>query len=207
MDKKTILLKTGEKLFSQYGYRNVNIEEIASHAGLATGSFYTYFNSKEEFYSQVLDRIEEEGINHIDRLISSFHSPINKLKAVYRFATLGLRKNIILKGILTGDKKFVYPGLNERKENGSKLINHISLLLERIIREGTEKRVFRAGIFKNPRRMLFTIYNAIISEFDNGDVEELMDDTLLLIERGMRRMIRLRKRDERLDRRKNKTGL
>ncbi len=201
MSKKDILLDTGEKLFSKYGYREINISDITAETGLGTGTFYVYFKSKEEFYNRIIDRIERRGIAGVDKLVNSFHSPLNKLKALYRFTTLALKQNSILQGLLTKDKKYIYPGSNRTFEQRDTLTRHIREMIASIIKEGNEKRLFRTGIFNNPGQMLFVIYNAIISEYDSENIEELMDDILLLVERGMKRRLRLRNRDEKLDRR------
>ena len=92
-DRKETLLRMGERLFALHGYRDVSIKEITENAGLGTGSFYSYFPSKESFYSSILDRLEQRGIQEVQKHVSSFQSPLNKLKALYRFATLALQRN------------------------------------------------------------------------------------------------------------------
>lgn len=45
-------------LFAQFGYYNVTIDQITSHAGVSKGTFYNYFRSKDELfliYSQALE--------------------------------------------------------------------------------------------------------------------------------------------------------
>jgi AcrR family transcriptional regulator len=53
-NRRETLLKIGERLFARHGYRDVSIRDITSSIGLGMGSFYTYFPSKEVFYSHVL---------------------------------------------------------------------------------------------------------------------------------------------------------
>jgi len=55
--------------------------------------------------------------------------------------------------------------------------------------------------------MLFAIYSAVVSEYSSTNIEELMDDILLLIERGMKRRLRLRNRDERLDKKNRRAKM
>ena len=188
-------------MFANYGYKDVNISDITAQTGLGTGTFYIYFRSKEDFYSQIIERIEQRGIRSVDKLINSFHSPLNKLKALYRFATLALKQNSILQGLITGNKKYIYPGFNVSFPKTNALTIHIRRLISSIIREGNEKRLFRSRIYSNAENMLFTIYTAVIFEYSSKNIEELMDDILLLIERGMKRRLRLRNRDEKLDKR------
>jgi len=190
-DKRQLFLKVGEELFSRYGYKDVNIEDITKEAGVGTGSFYTYFSSKEAFYEQILDNLENQGIRSVDRLVAGFRSPINKMKALYRFTTLGVKNNPILLGILTGNKKYIYPGQQDRLSGKSSLRAHVEKVISEIIREGSRKGVFRVRQYKNPRRMVLAIYDAILMNLDSDRAEDLMNDILRLLERALKRRVRL----------------
>ena len=197
--KKEILVRVGERLFAQYGYRDVSVTDITQRAGFGTGSFYIYFPSKEAFFNEILDKLEQESIEEIDRVLSRFQSPLNKLKAIYRFVTLDLRKNSILRGILIRENRFLYPGIELREHA---LSNHLDTLIENTLREGLQRKALRISMYKNPKQLLFAIYNALLLEFDDQSIGELLDDVLVFIERGFKRRLRLRKRDERIDRRR-----
>ncbi len=190
-DKRRLFLKVGERLFSRYGYKDVNIEDITKEAGVGTGSFYTYFSSKEAFYEQILDNLESQGIHAVDRLVAGFRSPVNKMKALYRFTTLGVKNNPILLGILTGNKKYIYPGQQDRLSGKSSLRAHVEKVISEIIREGARKGVFRVRQYKNPRRMVLAIYDAILMNLDSDGAEDLMNDILHLLERALKRRVRL----------------
>ena len=189
--KRELFLKIGEHLFSRYGYKDVNIEDITQEAGVGTGSFYTYFPSKEVFYEQILDNLESQGIRSVDRVVGAFKSPVNKLKALYRFTTLGIRNNPILLGILTGDKKYIYPGQQNRSTGTSMLRSHVEKVVNQILREGSRKGVFRVHQYKNPKRMVLAIYDAILMNLDSSGAENLMNDVLHLLERALKRRVRL----------------
>ena len=204
-DRKQRLLKAGEALFSQHGYRNVSIEDITTLLGVATGSFYSFFPTKEAFYSEILDKIEARGKKMAERVTSRFRSPMNQLKALYRFTTLGILKNRILRGILTEDKRYLFPRWLERQHNEGSLRAYLERKFSEIIRNGLEGRVFRSGLFHDPRRMVVSLYNTILMNLESEDIGDLMDDILLLLERGLKRRLRLRHRDERRDRRNKQT--
>mgnify|MGYP003623822212 CR=1 FL=1 len=44
------LHKEGESLFVRHGIKKVTIEELAKSAGIASGSFYSFYDSKESLY-------------------------------------------------------------------------------------------------------------------------------------------------------------
>ncbi|KHE72704.1 TetR/AcrR family transcriptional regulator [Halobacillus sp. BBL2006] len=60
---KQKLLEQGRNFFSKYGLKKTRISELAEAVGIAPGSFYTFFNSKEELYFDILE-MEEEKIKH-----------------------------------------------------------------------------------------------------------------------------------------------
>ena len=48
------LLETGFQLIKQYGLKKTSVADIAKKAGIATGTFYNFFSSKEEFVYQLI---------------------------------------------------------------------------------------------------------------------------------------------------------
>ena len=57
---KKSLIKEGRKLFEKYGLQKTTIDEIVSAARISKGSFYRFYQSKEELYFDVLDEVERE---------------------------------------------------------------------------------------------------------------------------------------------------
>ena len=199
--RRAALLATGERLFAEQGYRDVSVEQIAHATGIATGSFYNYFPSKEAFYGHVLELIEQRAISEARRVVSRFESPMNQLKALYRFITLGLRRSPILRGMLTGDRRFACPGVGPAQRS-EWVLRHIGDMIDDILRAGARRRAFRIGRYHNARRMLIALYTSLLANFGSEDNDELIEDTLTLVERGLRRRLTLRNRAERVDRRR-----
>jgi len=52
---RNILIQKGKELFSTYGLRKTSINELTKAAGIAQGTFYTFFDSKEELYFEILE--------------------------------------------------------------------------------------------------------------------------------------------------------
>ena len=200
-DRRETLLKSGERLFAQHGYRQVSIKDITSAVGLGMGSFYTYFPSKEAFYSDILDAIEERGVRELEKRVNGFHSPIFRMKALYRYTTLSLRNNDILRGIYTGEKRYLYPGLEARTARPDTLFRRVEAMIGEILNEGSRRGMFRTSLFRNPRRLLIAVFTALPLAARGADADELSNDVMVLLERGLRRWLRFRQRDERLDRR------
>lgn len=58
MGKKELIVSSAKKVILEKGYKNISVEDITNEAGIAKGSFYTYFKSK----NLVIDYILEEVI-------------------------------------------------------------------------------------------------------------------------------------------------
>lgn len=58
-DARERILETAYELFSRRGIRDVGIDEIVEHAGVAKATLYRHFTSKDELALAFLDRREE----------------------------------------------------------------------------------------------------------------------------------------------------
>ncbi|HEY1594885.1 MAG TPA: TetR/AcrR family transcriptional regulator [Thermoleophilaceae bacterium] len=57
------LVRGARQVFERDGFIDARIADITEAAGTALGSFYTYFQSKEEIFNAVVDALGEEGLN------------------------------------------------------------------------------------------------------------------------------------------------
>jgi AcrR family transcriptional regulator len=199
-DRKETLLEIGERLFAERGYRDVGVKDVTDAAGLGTASFYTYFSSKEAFYAQIIDRLEQREIRELERHVGSFKSPLNKLKALFRHAMFRLRDNPILQGVHAGERRYLYPGAQARALGNDGMLSRVEKIMDGILAEGTRKGIFRVNVFRDPKRMLMTVFGSMLSDLGRAHSEDLIADIALLAERGIKRWLHFM-RDERLDRR------
>lgn len=83
----TALLQKGEQLFCEYGLRKVTVEEIAKAAGIAKGSFYAFYASKEELYFAILARCQQDMWGRMDAFLDENTAlpPRALLKQAIRF--------------------------------------------------------------------------------------------------------------------------
>jgi len=56
---KQSLIEAGRELFIQYSLQKTTIQDITQSVGVATGTFYNYFSSKEHLYFAVLEQEEK----------------------------------------------------------------------------------------------------------------------------------------------------
>ncbi len=88
-DKREAILRAAIKVFAGKGYFNSKVADIASEAGIADGTVYLYFKSKEEILHSIFDRAMEEFIAEGKREIAKIERADEKLR---RIAELHLEK-------------------------------------------------------------------------------------------------------------------
>ena len=87
MDKKKEIIKGVKTLVLKKGYNNVSVEDITTYIGIAKGSFYTYFKSKNSLINYIL----EEKIMRLKREMNNFFKNIENIdQAVEKLVKLKL---------------------------------------------------------------------------------------------------------------------
>ncbi len=88
-DKREAILRAAIKVFARRGYFNSKVADIAGAAGIADGTVYLYFKSKDEILHSIFDRAMEEFIAEGKREIAAIESVEKRLR---RIAELHLEK-------------------------------------------------------------------------------------------------------------------
>ncbi len=58
---RSLLLNKGKELFTHFGLNKTGVSDLTRAVGIAQGSFYLFFNSKEELYFKIIE-LEEQAI-------------------------------------------------------------------------------------------------------------------------------------------------
>ena len=56
-DTRTALLEAGMNIMIEKGYNNTGIQEVLLAVGVPKGSFYHYFDSKEDFALKIIESL------------------------------------------------------------------------------------------------------------------------------------------------------
>jgi TetR/AcrR family transcriptional repressor of nem operon len=101
---KTVLLDAGKRIFCEKGYNNAGIEAILQAAGVPKGSFYYYFQSKEDFGLQVINRFAECYAAEMDRhLVDESVPPLERLRNLFESVVGRLESQHCRNGCLVGN--------------------------------------------------------------------------------------------------------
>ena len=72
------LLEAAKKVFSERGFYNAQISHIIDEAGVARGTFYLHFRSKEEIFKELLKEVVSE-LRRIIKVIDLGDDPVRQI--------------------------------------------------------------------------------------------------------------------------------
>ncbi|BHO58354.1 TetR family transcriptional regulator [Burkholderia contaminans] len=99
-----MLLRTGLEILTEKGFSATGLDEILGRAGVPKGSFYHYFDSKEAFGLELIDRYAEFFARKLDRHFSQpERSPLARVRAFVDDARDGMARHAYSRGCLIGN--------------------------------------------------------------------------------------------------------
>lgn len=114
MHNKEDIIKKGSELFRKQGYHNTGISDILKACDIPKGSFYNYFNSKEDFGIKVLDHYGDSQLDYIEHKLKDRDlSPVDRLKHYYKTLIDINYKEDFKSGCLINNISNEMGGLNE----------------------------------------------------------------------------------------------
>ena len=153
---KRKIFETSMKLFAEKGYDATSIEDITATVGVAKGTLYYHFSSKEEIFNFLV----EEGIkllqNSIDIKTAKFPNYIDKIKAIVLIQIKMVVKYEDLITILLSQ----FLGNEARNQKCQKHILEYVNKIEEIVKEGIKAGEIKKG---NPQAIASEIYGLIFS--------------------------------------------
>ncbi|MEJ7849152.1 MAG: TetR/AcrR family transcriptional regulator [Pyrinomonadaceae bacterium] len=139
-DKREAILRAGIKVFAGKGYFNSKVSDIAGEAGIADGTVYLYFKSKDEILHSIFDRAMAEFISEGKKELAGIPAPEDKLR---RIAELHLEKlgadrdmAIVFQVELRGSTKFM------QEFSAAGFAEYLDIIRE-TIEQGQKTGVFR----------------------------------------------------------------
>jgi AcrR family transcriptional regulator len=160
------LLKQGYKLFSAHGLRKTNVEEIAKAAGISKGAFYSFYESKEALFLEVIEsaetRVRQEVLAVIDR---PGPSPRARFLAVLKKAFALFAQIPILQFLTGGDYDLLF-----RRVSPEQLKEHVTS--DRAFFEELISHCQNAGIpiQAQPEQIIDLLYPLALSILHQDDV-------------------------------------
>lgn len=151
IDRRSAILDAALRTFVKRGYPETKVAEIASEAGVAEGTLYNYFASKEDLLLALFDEKWGWIIDEIRRKISRLNDPNRKLKAIFSLVVRMFKKNRQLAELFMVDIKQSSVFLNNYTIN--RIVEFLDLIGE-VLEEGKKKGTYRRDLDTRVARMV-----------------------------------------------------
>ena len=83
-DKREAILRAAIDVFAARGFFNAQVADVARSAGVAAGTVYLYFRSKDDLLVSIFERTMREAIEEGRACVAPLSDPIEQLRAVAR---------------------------------------------------------------------------------------------------------------------------
>lgn len=103
-DKREHILHAGLEVLFVRGYNGTGVKDIVDAAGIPKGSFYNYFESKEDFALQAMQAVAEAGLAELRTHLGPDGRPaLERLLSVYRQRIQATTDEDLRRGCLLGN--------------------------------------------------------------------------------------------------------
>lgn len=183
MDKKEKVIDTARKLFTEYGYKRVSMDEIARESNVTKKTIYTYFKDKESMFKYFID----EELNHmrsiIEKIKESNDTFINKLgNGVYKVITYRNNSRLFTNLIKDFNDENSYKYESFSKLYDKEIINYI----ENAINEEVEKNTIKSCDVHLSAFIIYKVFISVMLEYDRKiDEKKFVSEIISILKDGL----------------------
>ena len=155
-ERRSEILDIAKELFRTKGYDLTTTNEIIERIGIARGTLYYYFKTKDDILNAVIDRMTEEGANQLKEIVYNGNlNAIDKLKLIVAHGSEVIDED-------AKDFEYFHKKGNEVLHLRSLIqsVKTYTPLLEEILHQGVEE-----GLFHTEFTNEYSEFVLIISSF------------------------------------------
>src|SRR5438552_4448101 len=84
-EREALILQVAEDVLMEKGYHETSIDEIAARVGIAKGTVYLHFASKEDLVVALFQRDTQKFLQVVEEVIASVQTARAKMEAILQF--------------------------------------------------------------------------------------------------------------------------
>lgn len=170
--RKKELIQTAYELFITKGYENTSVDEIIAKAGIAKGTYYYHFESKEQILEAVVDMMIDGCIENAKKVIESNLNLEEKIVYTILALRVSPHEQSVEDTINTKDNIILHKKVNDR------IIEEATKIISLIVKEAKEKGIFKIDNNIEERVKMTLILSSEMfdhTEVTNASVEVFID--------------------------------
>ena len=170
------ILEATRRVVAEVGYVDASMERVAQEAGVAKGTLYLYFESKEELFERAVDNGLDQLMDSTRTALEAAGAPLDRLRVAVRTGVDQARQNsAFFQAVVTARPA-------RRRRPGGGLRGYVALLSE-LLEEGVREGVLRSIEPERTARMLVHGMSGLVAESllddlplpSDADVDAMLD--------------------------------
>lgn len=159
-ERADLILQAAEAVLAEKGYYDTSMDEIAARVGIAKGTVYLHFPSKEDMVFALFECEMETFLRIVEQITVSLATPRNKLEQILQQlyqGLLGKRMQLLFSFYSNMD---VRQGLLEKKEQLRNRLEKLSAAITALLEEGKAAGEFDTAI---PTLIMLSTFFSLLS--------------------------------------------
>ena len=175
--RKQDLLAIAYRMFITQGYENTSVDDIIAEAGIAKGTYYYYFASKEQTLEEVIGMMIEKEAEMAKQILSSEISVPQKIVGIVTSIQPAPEETAIEGALMKPENVLMHDKIRR------KLVETVTPLLSEVVEEGIKEGIFSCDNIPERVRMMLMVSNDIFDEgeFSEKDIDVFIDLTEKLL--------------------------
>lgn len=162
-DKYSQILDGALKVFAEYGFHQSQVSKIAKEAGVADGTIYLYFKSKEDILICLFRELLGELVDKLNAIVQQSASAKDAIRSICEIHYTELENNTDIAYVTQIELR--QSTIELRKAIGQAVKPYIELI-ENVLKKGITNKEFRADIdVKLTRLLLFGAMDEVVTSW------------------------------------------
>ena len=173
---KTEILQAALNLFSDNGFGNVSMQDIAAKAEFSVGALYNFFAGKEQLFSELMDDCSDKVYRTLSPILDSNEPEDEKIRTFIRANTKLLEDNLKFIRLYVSQYSSLTPVPTYTKKAEENIHIKLNEKLLNIIKSGIKNKSFRPVDAQTVTNALSATLEAFIlrssGDFDKPKIEQ-----------------------------------
>ena len=168
-ERRNEILDVAQRLFTAKGFDNTSTNDILNEIGIARGTLYYHFKSKEEILDAMIDRTTKQLVDKAKGIVYQKDVPVFE-----RFTSMILTLNISNSSFGNEILRQVHKPQNAlmHQKIEARLLAEITPLITALIEDGIKQGICSTDYPQEVAEMTFVYSNAVLDNLDKYNDDE-----------------------------------
>lgn len=159
-ERETLILQAAEEVLMEKGYHETSIDEIAARVGIAKGTVYLHFQSKEDLVIAIFEREMQQLLQYIDSNMDTQLSAREKIEAIFDLMHGGMMSKRMQLLFSISNNAGLRHLLVEKKGCLREIWDQLSARLSSLFEEGKAEGMFDSTL---PTMVMVSAFYSLLS--------------------------------------------